>query len=61
MTDLWDDTTNQAIQDGEDRAEREWLLEHGQPLPDRLNPCIGSSHIYTYQSQRCIRCGEDMR
>lgn len=55
-------THEQAIQSGEDRAERQWLLEHGQRLPDRLNPCTDRrSHNYSPQDHRCIYCGEDMR
>lgn len=59
-----DDPILDAIRLGEERAEREWANEHGQPLPDRLLPvqCRRHGHIITIAlcqvEGRCVTCGQ---
>jgi len=59
-----DDPTLDAIRRGEERAEREWLTEHGQPLPARLLPtsCRRHGHVIDRRlcegEGRCAGCGQ---
>lgn len=54
------DPTLAAVRAGEERAEREYLLEHGQPVPEHLKPdqCRRGIHIVAYDRADCLLCGE---